>query len=200
MSFSGEEIETLSRAIAHRRSMGLSRLSEDPVPSELIDRMLRAADWAPSHGDTEPWRYIVFADEAREQLAEAYGKAYAADHTGESYDPAGEAGYRERAFKAPVWIAIGMSPAMNEDGSWVMTEMEEMMAVACSVQNLHVMASAQGLAGMWHSKGLSVHPVVASALGWEPPARLLGFFFCGYPNVDWPEGERKPIEGKVSWV
>lgn len=179
--------------------MGLGKLSDKPVPAELIDKMLRAADWAPSNEDTEPWRYIVFTGEAREQLAEAYGQAYLADH--EEHDPVAEAGYRERAYKAPVWIAIGMTPALNEDGSLLMTEAEELMAVACSVQNLHIMASAQGLAGMWHSKGVSVHPAVAKALGWEAPSQLLGFFFCGYPNVDeWPAGERKPIEEKIRWA
>ncbi len=199
MTFSESEIDALSRAIANRRSMGLARLSNQEVPREIIDKMLRAADWAPSHGDTEPWRYVIFTGESRKELAEMYAAAYRADHQGDKYDATGEQGYRDRAFKAPVWIAIGMSPAVNENGSLVMTESEELMAAACSVQNLHLMASAQGLAGMWHSKGVSIHPAVASALGWEAPTRLLGFFFCGFPNCDWPEGERKPIEEKVSW-
>lgn len=200
MTFTGEEIESLSRAIAHRRSMGLGKLTDQPVPVEMIERMLLAANWAPSHGDTEPWRYTIFTGDSRSQLAEMYAAAYRADHQGDKYDPVGEQGYRDRAFKAPVWIAIGMSPGLNQDGSLVMTEIEELMAAACSVQNLHLMASAQGLAGMWHSKGVSIHPAVASALGWEAPAKLLGFFFCGFPNCDWPEGERKPIEEKVNWA
>ncbi len=200
MSFSREEIETLSRAIAHRRSMGLARLSDQEVPKEMVERMLQAANWAPSHGDTEPWRFVVFTGESRAELAEMYAAAYRADHPGDKFDPVGEQGYRDRASYAPVWIAIGMSPALKEDGSLVMTETEELMAVACAVQNLHLMASAQGLAGMWHSKGVSVHPAVASALGWEPPSKLLGFFFCGYPNCEWAKGERKPLEEKATWA
>lgn len=31
-----------------------------PVPSEKIDRLLEAARWAPSAGNGQPWRYIVF--------------------------------------------------------------------------------------------------------------------------------------------
>lgn len=199
MSFTEGEIQSLSNAIGHRRSMGLGKLNQDPVPEPVIQRMLDAADWAPSHGDTEPWRYTVFTGDAREKLAEAYAAAYRADHV-DNFDPVGEQGYRDRAFKAPVWIAIGMTPGLNEDGSLVMTEVEELMAVACSVQNLHLMACAQGLAGMWHSKGVSVHPAVASALDLEAPSKLLGFFFCGYPNCDWPEGERRPIDEKVAWA
>lgn len=46
--------EALYGAIHHRRSMGLSRLSPEPVERALIEQMLEAANWAPSHGDTEP--------------------------------------------------------------------------------------------------------------------------------------------------
>ena len=198
MALSPEYINGLENAIAPRRSMGLSRLKPDAVPTELIEKMIEAADWAPSHGDTEPWRYIVFTGDARNELAEAYAAAYRADHA-DKIDPVAEQGYRDRAFDAPVWIAIGMEPMLNEDGTLVMTETEELMAVACSVQNLHLMASAQGLAGMWHSKGVSIHPAVAEALGWNAPTRLLGFFFCGFANCDWAEGERRPLSEKVTW-
>jgi nitroreductase len=193
------DADALFAAIAHRRSMGLSRLKPDPVDRGLIERMLEAANWAPSHGDTEPWKFTVFAGEGREVLAELFTKAYregkAADPNAQDHD-----GPRKRAFAAPVWISIGVSPQLGEDGLPRMSEQEEAMAVACAVQNLHLMASALGLAGMWHSKGLSVDPIVAQGLGLEPPARLLGFFMCGHPACDWFVGERRPLAEKVTWV
>ena len=57
--------EAVYSAILNRRSMGLSRLKPDPVDHALIEQMLEAANWAPSHGDTEPWRFTVFAGEGR---------------------------------------------------------------------------------------------------------------------------------------
>jgi len=93
-----------------------------------------------------------------------------------------------------------MIPKLNDDGSMMMSEDEEIMAVACAVQNLHIMAQAQGLAGMWHSKGLSVHPTVAEGLGLASPGRLLGFFMCGWPSTEWLSGSRGPVEDKVTWV
>ena len=179
---------TLFAAIKHRRSTGLSRLKPDAVAPDLIEQMLEAANWAPSHGDTEPWRFTVFTGEGRERLAGLFEAAH------------GQEGARKRAFAAPVWISIGMEPGRKEDGSVLMTEDEELMAVACAVQNLHLMASALGLAGMWHSKGSSVDPVVAQGLGLELPARLLGFFMCGWPSTDWPISIRRPLSEKVRWV
>jgi nitroreductase len=179
--------------------MGLSRLKPDPIDRKLIERMLEAANWAPSHGDTEPWRFTVFAGEGRETLAELFDAAHRAEHAANPPARAHE-GARKRAFAAPVWISIGMSPARREDGSLLMSEEEEIMAVACAVQNLHLMASALGLAGMWHSKGISVNPIVARGLGLEPPARLLGFFMCGWPATDWLASTRRPLSEKVHWV
>lgn len=190
--------EALLSLIASRRSMGLSRLKPDPVERRLIERMLEAANWAPSHGDTEPWRFSVFAGEGREALAKIF-EGVDRERAAKGEEVKDHGGARKRAFAAPVWISIGMSPGLNEDGTLLMSEEEELMAVACAVQNLHLMATAQGLIGMWHSKGISVHPAVARGLGLEPPARLLGFFMLGWPATEPPAGERRPLSEKVTW-
>lgn len=196
-----ETIEALCTAIAHRRSLGIARLLPEPVAPALIQRVLEAADWAPSHGDTEPWRFTVYTGESRRALGEAFAEAYRqeAEAEGNFHEKAFQAQH-DRAASAPVWIAIGMEPARLPDGSLRMTVREEEMAVACAVQNLHLVASAQGLAGMWLSKGVMVHMHTAAFVGLTPPARLLGFFILGIPAVPWPSGERRPLHEKVRWM
>ena len=161
-------------------------------------KMLEAANWAPSHGDTEPWRFQVFMDDGRLRLAEAYAEAYR-QMSGEDFDAAKCKANYDRALSAPVWISIGMLPKLGLDGTPIHSEEEEVLAVGCAVQNMHLMASALGLAGMWHSKGISVCEPVRRWLGLESPGRLMGFFFCGYPKVAWPDGERGPLREKVVW-
>jgi nitroreductase len=75
----GGAVEALCQAIAHRRSLGVARLSPDPVAPHLIQRALEAADWAPSHGDTEPWRFTVYTGDSRHALGEAFAQAYRSD-------------------------------------------------------------------------------------------------------------------------
>lgn len=194
------DIDGLLRAIAHRRSLGLARLSDEPVDRAILEKAFEAANWAPSHGDTEPWRFSVFTGESRKQLGDVFAEAYHADAEREGRFRAETfEAMRDRGESAPVWISIGMSPGLLEDGKPKMGVEEEGLAVACAVQNLHLVLSAYGLVGMWHSKGVSVHPYVASFLGLEPPSRLYGFFFCGWPKVQWPEGERGPWQDKVTW-
>jgi len=175
--------------------MGLSRLAPDEVDRGLIEQMLEAANWGQSNEDTEPWRFTVFTGDGREKLAQLFIQAQRADK-----EEADEEGPRKRAFAAPVWIAIGMKPGLAEDGSYLTSEEEEIMAVATAVQNLHLMARALGLTGMWHSKGTSVHPAVAEGLGLAAPNRLLGLFMLGWPSTDWLEGQRGDVANRVTWV
>ncbi len=57
--------ERIFNAIRTRWSVGLAGLSSDPIDLDLVTRMLEAANWAPSHCHTEPWRFTVFSVEAR---------------------------------------------------------------------------------------------------------------------------------------
>ena len=40
------------------------RLREDPIPDEVLQRILQAAAWAPSGGNVQPWRIVVVRDPA----------------------------------------------------------------------------------------------------------------------------------------
>lgn len=199
-NFVSIDLDNLMAAIAQRRSLGLARLKPDPIDPAIVEKMLEAANWAPSNEDTEPWRFTVFAGEGRAKLADAFGEAYRGDLGDGEFNETAYEGYRNRAYQAPLWISIGMTPKLEADGSYVTSEDEEIMAAACAAQNLHLVAAAHGLIGMWHSKGTSTHPKVAEALGLSAPSRLLGLFFFGWPNVEWPAGERGPVSEKVTWA
>ena len=61
LSPGGSEILQLIR---RRRSIFPKDYSGAPVPRHLIHRALEAANWAPTHGKTEPWRFVVFCSTA----------------------------------------------------------------------------------------------------------------------------------------
>ena len=49
------------------------RLRQDPIPRDVLERVLQAACWAPTGGNQQPWRVIVVDDPARkQQLADIY--------------------------------------------------------------------------------------------------------------------------------
>ena len=49
------------------------RLKSDPIPDEVLERILQAAAWAPSGGNVQPWRIVVVRDQA---LRRAVGDLY----------------------------------------------------------------------------------------------------------------------------
>lgn len=179
----------LLKTVRSRRSVGVGRQKPDSVDRAIIEQMLEAANWAPSHGRTEPWRFTVFMGSGRDKLVEILGQL---DEPLESV--------QQRIYSSPVWIAIVVCPKLNDDGQPKMPFEEEELAVACAVQNLHLAATSFGLVGKWTTKGTMVHHETARALGYEPPSKLIGFFCCGYPAGAWPEGARQPIYDKVTWI
>ena len=49
------------------------RLKPDPIPRDVLHRILEAATWAPTGGNAQPWRVVVVEDPARKKaLAELY--------------------------------------------------------------------------------------------------------------------------------
>jgi nitroreductase len=40
----------------------MRRLRPDPVPDELINKILQAAQWAPRRGNTQRWRFLLVED------------------------------------------------------------------------------------------------------------------------------------------
>jgi nitroreductase len=184
----------LLNVLANRRSFALKDITTDPVDRTLIAQLLEAANWAPSHGKTEPWRFVVYSDAARQELSDAFGVAFRALNPVQSAGSPGELAQSQRVWQAPVWIALGMQPSQK------MPEWEDLIAFGSAVQNMHLMASALGLASKWTSGAVVLHPSVATVVGFAPDTKLYGFFYVGHPAIAWPTGQRRPIAEKVRWV
>ena len=104
------------------------RLREDPVPDDVLQRVLQAAAWAPSGGNTQPWRIVVVRDpEVRRQVGDLYRPQW--DKFGANYRKnlermEGEAKAKqarildagdylgENMGKAPVLLVVCFNPAL----------------------------------------------------------------------------------------
>ena len=54
------------------------RLKPDPIPDEVLDRVLQAAAWAPTGGNAQPWRIVLVKDAAKKKrLGELYAEQWA---------------------------------------------------------------------------------------------------------------------------
>src|ERR1700722_16873070 len=64
--FSPDRRDAVYRVIAERRDVRQG-FRPDPVPAEVLGRVLAAAHQAPSVGFSQPWDFIVITDRARRE-------------------------------------------------------------------------------------------------------------------------------------
>jgi nitroreductase len=187
-------METL-QAIATRRSVG--KVKPERPPRELIERMLDAAVQAPNHHLTEPWRFIVLAGEAREEL----GRVMADVLRQRLDDPDGDAGRvqlakeAEKPLRAPVLIVVGTKLSDNPR----IVPVEDIEATAAAVENMLLAAHDLGLAAQWRTGDAAYDPTVKSFFGLSPEDQLAGFIYVGYPDKEPGTRERTPAGAKTEW-
>src|SRR3712207_1515719 len=141
-------------AIETRRSIG--RVKQDPVPRDLIERILESAVHAPNHRITEPWRFHVFTGKGRGELARVRAEIARLQAEAEGEDEELAAGKisreRKKAFRAPVVVAV-----ICESGRDEVETLENYAACAAAVQNMLLTAHALGLGAMWRTGPAAYH-------------------------------------------
>ncbi|MEM7699725.1 MAG: nitroreductase [Verrucomicrobiota bacterium] len=184
--------------IRRRRTIKPAAMSNKPVENLHLAAILENANWAPTHGFTEPWRFFVFTDDGRQRLADFLQSLYKRVIPEEEFREDKYEKLGKQPLMSPVVIAIGMKRQDVEK----IPEIEEVEAVACAVQNMHLSASALGMAAFWSSPPITYTDEMREWLGLEDPRdKCLGFFYLGWPeSEEWPEGRRSPVTDKVTWV
>ncbi|HET8858451.1 nitroreductase [Marivirga sp.] len=191
-------IEEINQLIRSRRSIYPAQYTGKKVDDKIIEQMLENANWAPNHKHTEPWRFIVFADNGLDQLGKFQSDIYKKTSTANgNFDEAKMENLRNKPLTASHVIAIGMKRDVKQS---IPVE-EEIAAVAAAVQNMQLTACAYGVGCYWGSGGITYMEEAKKALGLEKEDKLLGFLYVGMPKEGfWPEGKRTTIHDKVNWV
>jgi nitroreductase len=188
-----ETTQKLLALVRFRRSINQAFLRPEAIDEKIIEEMLEAAMYAPSHGRTDPWRFTVFTGESRRALGETFATSYKLGTPTDKYKTENETAQRERVWLAPVWMSIGMQP------SGKFPEWEEVAAVAAAVQNANLVAASYGLGSYWTSGLVTLHENTVKFVGLTPPAKTLGFLYIGYPKENYPTSAQKDWREKVQW-
>ena len=155
-----EKIPIIFDNITNRRTIFPKDCLEDQaIQKTELETILEAGNWAPTHNKTEPWRYIVFngysavtsyldflddfyismADKITEKEMEKFRKKMSGTR-------------KDWPTRCSTLIVIAMKRQHPDEDGNRMPEWEEICAVAMSVQNMHLMATAIGdIAGFWSS-------------------------------------------------
>ena len=214
----------LQLLVEARRSIQPKDYTGNAVSDDDVRAMLAAAPWAPNHGKTEPWRFVVYGGELKQRLLDAtlafYQSRPAAFWQSEFILPssgkpefADAAAFSEYYVKAAAakWgkashlIAIGVRRQRPVEGKKQFPEWEETCAVACAVQNMHLCATTRKVGAYWSSwyKHYAESAEMVREMGLDPAMgdRCLGVFVVGEMKPELKvRATRLPVDEIATWA
>ncbi|TWF49721.1 5,6-dimethylbenzimidazole synthase [Neorhizobium alkalisoli] len=206
-AFSKEERDAVYRAIGTRRDVRDQFLS-DPLPDDLVQRLLGAAHAAPSVGFMQPWNFILVRSEEMRQAAwQAFSRAN--EEAANLFDGEKRDLYKslklEGIRKAPLSICVTCDP--DKAGPVVLGRTHnpkmDSFSTVCAIQNLWLAARAEGVGVGWVS--IFRDEDVRALLGIPERIEIVAWLCLGYVDQLYGEPElavkgwrqRLPLEDLV---
>lgn len=185
-------MNNFSALIEKRRSVFPDQYNDRPIGKETIQQILKAANWAPTHKRTEPWRFKVLQSEGKSRLGKFLSEKYR--ETAPVFSDFKHKKIQLKFQQSACVIAI----CMQRDPKASLPEWEEIAAVAMAVQNMWLQCTDLEIGCYWSSPGLIQY--MNEFFKFEPGEKCLGFFYMGYFDGELPEGKRKSsIEEKTEF-
>lgn len=182
------DINDVFEIMTSTRSM--RRLKPDPVPDELIAKIIHAGAGAANGGNTQKWRFLVVKDPAikkavqvwyKKAFDEVVGPRYASSApppgiTGDKYKRQhGAVEYlTDHYHEAPVWIVACLEDGPNPNRS-------AGASVYPAVQNMLLAIRALGLGSTLTTRHLQFEKETEAALGLPPGVHSYAILPVGYP-------------------
>ena len=198
MYFSAEQRDAIYKVIFNRRDVR-GEFKPDPIPEDVLLRILTAAHNAPSVGFMQPWDFIVVRDaEVKRKIKEGFTVAH--QEAARLFE-----GERRRTYEslklegiteAPVGICVTCDRRRSGPvviGRTANPEMDLYSAV-CAVQNLWLAARAENLGVGWVS--IIHHDALRHALHIPATITPIAYLCVGYVTAF----HEKPELEKVGWL
>ena len=161
-------------AIFTRRTVPPAKMGPPgPDPAQL-QRILAAGDAAPDHGMLRPWRFLVVQGDGRKRLGELFAAFVRRVAPGASAEEIEK--QRTAPVRAPVIVVV---VARLQPTHPKIPEVEQVAAVAASVQNMLLAAHALGFAAKWATGKQAYDAKVKAELGLSGDDRIMGFLYLG---------------------
>jgi nitroreductase len=177
---SGLESSSVDVAVANFETLVRTRRTHKAFGPEPVDRgtlleLFELARWAPNHHLTNPWRFRVLGQEARDLLAREA-----------ELEKSGSASKLQRA---PTLIIVGVES--HGDSS---EQQEDLLAAAIAAYIVLLAAHARGLAGYWRTLPLLEKDPVRTGLAVPAEERPIGLLHLGRPVQLQRVPERAPVD------
>jgi len=190
-----DRFEIIANVIKSRRSIKPVKMNGKKIPNEQVAELLKLANWAPTHGRTEPWRFIVYSGDNVKEFCHQHAELYKTHIPPEKFE---QANYEKQLHNGD--LASHIIIAIMQRGSLPkIPALEEIAATAIAIQNILLGATAAGIASFWSTGGMAHHPIMKHFLGLKEQDIVMSLLYLGYTDEK-TEGKRQSeIEEKVIW-
>lgn len=170
----------------------------DPVPRESVGRILRAAALAPSPMNSQPWRYHVATGAARSEVGKVVAQTTV--HLAEYMEMLGPERYEDAMHwysslgDAPLVIGVSMQKPSSE-----FDNMNKLLSVGASTENLMLAATAEGLATCNITFAWWVKDELAATFAVDDDRQIVSLVAIGYPGST-PPASPPHNEDVAEWL
>ena len=189
-------MDTLT-AIAARRS--IRRFRPDPIPREVIERLLAATVQAPSAKNVQPWRFVVLEGGHHRQLAQLM-LDQAAVLKAHNWHIGSLEGTARAMLTAPLTILIlnVLPPERMEKGFHDAWDFVMLQSTGGAIQTMLLAATELGLGSLWICDVLFAADEVMHWLG-RTGEVLVAAVTLGYADESPGPRPRRPWQEVTEW-
>lgn len=168
----------------------MRRLKPDPIPDEMIKKILQAGMCAANGGNTQRWRFMVIKDPVKKKAVQnvyqrAYDEIVGPRYASSAPPPGSDAPRYKRQHDAVEYL----TKHYHEAPVWIVACLEEPGAptrwsgssVYPAVQNMLLAARALGLGSTLTTRHLLFEADAENALGLPPGVHSYAILPIGYP-------------------
>ncbi len=155
-------------ALTGRRS--IRRYNIVDVPDNLIEKLLDAARWAPSGGNTQPWKFIVIKEDISKKMLKAISPGL----------------YGEPSVIVIACVDFSFRPEEDEN--------VKILEMGAAIQNFLLAAHALGLGACWVYSTNWTGVKEVAGIPEESSIKPISLISIGYPAENPKPRPRRPFE------
>ena len=166
----------LKEIIESRRSIFPKDYSGEKIEEEILNEILNSANFAPNHKKTKPWRFQVFRNEKKLELANKLAEIYKTTTRPEVFLEKKYLDIPNKISNTDTLITI----SVNFSG--LVPEWEEIAATAMAVENMYLTCTVHQIGCYWSTPGMIQH--LGEFLNLEEKKNCIGLFYLGKIKTD----------------
>ena len=162
-----------------------------PGPSDAdLNTLLTIASRVPDHGKLAPWRFVVFAGDARHAAGDQIAAVFQVSHPDATAD---QLEFERRRFaRAPLVVAVVSRAAPHAK----IPEWEQQLSAGAACMNLVTAAHALGYVASWLTEWPAYDRAAMTVLGLTDQERIAGFVYIG-STTKAPEDRDRPSLDRI---